>query len=115
MIHVLNPYQLSTAMFRLANYTLETQMAYLKVMTQVASSANPMVISRAAILKKPCATETTGADAAPAPKPKAPRRKPAAKAATPKLAVMATPEGGEPKKYRAPSTPPTMPAMKSGG
>lgn len=134
MIHVMNPYQLSMSMFRLAAYSWETQVKLLQVFTHVASQSNPMMLSREAILKQDAAPAPQTASK-PAPKPRAkaavksvakrpakttarkasPAAKPSAKAA-PKARSAVTPRSpattskpAEPKKFRAPSKPPAMP------
>lgn len=89
MIHVLNPYQLSTSMYRLAAYGWEAQVTLLKVVTHLATSTNPMFVTRERILK-----------AADAPEIAESKTEPVAGTA-------------EPKKHRPPSKPPAMPKSKA--
>lgn len=108
MIHVLNPYQLSTSMYRLAAYGWEAQVTLLKVVTHLATSTNPMFVTRERILKAAEAEAPVAKVAAP--KPAKPRAK-AAPAAPEIVEAKAEPvvDAAEPKKYRAPSKPPAMP------
>ncbi|WP_420568019.1 hypothetical protein [Thalassovita sp.] len=52
MIHVLNPYQLSTSMFRLAAFTFEAQLSFMRAFTHLSTHANPAFVTREAILAK---------------------------------------------------------------
>lgn len=136
MIHVLNPYQMSTSMLRLATLTFETQMSVLSAITHMATHANPMFVTRDRILSEGQADKAPStapvakvAEPAPAkPKPAARKKtvkKPAAPKSAPKMVatkpvvpepVAATTPEPKPeapaasKTYRAPSTPPQMPA-----
>ncbi|THD75644.1 hypothetical protein E7681_04100 [Thalassobius vesicularis] len=85
MIHVLNPYQLSTSMYRLAAYGWEAQVTLMKVVTHLATASNPMFVTRERILKAADAPEIAEAKVEP------------------------VVDAAEPKKYRAPSKPPAMP------
>jgi hypothetical protein len=50
MIHVLNPYQLSTSMFRLAAFTFEAQLHFVRAFTHLSTHANPAFVTREAII-----------------------------------------------------------------
>lgn len=105
MIHVLNPYKLSISMFRMAIYTWETQMNALKLFTHVAAKANPVALTHDAAQNVDTAQGT--------PKPAA---KPRVKATVAKAAVAVAEDSSsdaEPKRYRKPATPPTMPGGKT--
>lgn len=131
MFYVMTPIQMSTSMFRFASYAWENQLKLMKVFNDMAKASTPMMLSREAILKratpaeepaiaKPAPRRTVDAvepAATPkaAPKPRASAAKPKAAAKPAPEALTAAPEAptAEPRKYRAPATPPAMPESKA--
>lgn len=103
MIHVMNPYQLSTSMFRLAAYSWDTQVKMFQFFTQMASQSNPMMLSREAILKKDVAAAPEPAAKA-VPKPVAkPAAKPRAKPVVKSVAKPAAKPAAARKTAKAPA------------
>ncbi|CUH65630.1 hypothetical protein TG4357_01967 [Thalassovita gelatinovora] len=96
MIHVMNPYQMSTAFFRLASLSLECQMEMMQALSKMSMAAIP-------------ASKTqTGAETATTVE-SAPKRKVATKPATARSHGAAKPQAAKSRQTRKPSAPPVMP------
>lgn len=109
MIHVMNPYQLSTSMYRLAAYSWGAQVAYLKAVSHLASFGNPMAVTREMILKRQAPEPVAPAVEAPKKAPAQPR---AARAiAQSKPAVKPTPTAPVQTKTAPAKPTPAAPAV----